>query len=411
MTRPLHALRALVLALLSTLACTAAQAQPAAAASAPPPPPRDAANASFWWRIDNPATNPLDAPYSAYRPLAPLKGAPGPFLPAAEPGRTTVPAAALDDAASFVESSNGRALIVVHRGVVQLERYFHGADATQDFSAHSMSKTLGALAVGVALREGHIRSVDQPASTWLTEWRDPARSGITVKHLLTMSGGFRNLPSKDLGSHYIQLHYGSDVEAVVRDAPLAYAPGTDFAWDNDNSHALGLVIERATGGRYLDYVASRLWQPLGASDGEQLLDREGGRAMAYCCIWSKPRDWVRVGQMLLDGGVWQGRRLLDEGFVRALRSPSPANPNFGYQVNVGAAWQDPRLNRRARELGEDKVPAVESELFYLSGVGGLQLIVVPSEQLVILRVGKASPAWREHVLANLLVGSLRGDKR
>jgi len=395
------------LALALALAGVLSGAASAQDAPPPPPPPRDAAHAAFWWRIDNPSPNPLDAPYSSYQPLVKLAGAPGPFLPAAAAGKTTVPAAALEEAAQFVQASNGKALIVVHRGVVQLERYFNGSDADTAFSAHSMAKTLGAAAVGVAIREGHIKSVDQPASTWLSEWRDPARAGITVRQLLTMSGGFRNQPSKELGSHYIQLHYGADVEAIVREAPVAYAPGSDFAWDNDNSHALSLVIERATGQRYLDYVSSKLWQPLGASDAEQLLDRPGGRAMAYCCVWSKPRDWVRVGQMLLDGGRWQGKRVLDEGFVRAMHEPSAANPQFGFQVSVGAAWQDPRQNRRALSQGDDKVAAVAPDLFYLSGVGGLQLVVVPSEQLVILRVGKASPAWREHMLPNLLVNALR----
>jgi len=395
------------LALALALAGVLSGAASAQDAPPPPPPPRDAAHAAFWWRIDNPSPNPLDAPYSSYQPLVKLAGAPGPFLPTAAAGKTTVPAAALEEAAQFVQASNGKALIVVHRGVVQLERYFNGSDADTAFSAHSMAKTLGAAAVGVAIREGHIKSVDQPASTWLSEWRDPARAGITVRQLLTMSGGFRNQPSKELGSHYIQLHYGADVEAIVREAPVAYAPGSDFAWDNDNSHALSLVIERATGQRYLDYVSSKLWQPLGASDAEQLLDRPGGRAMAYCCVWSKPRDWVRVGQMLLDGGRWQGKRVLDEGFVRAMHEPSAANPQFGFQVSVGAAWQDPRQNRRALSQGDDKVAAVAPDLFYLSGVGGLQLVVVPSEQLVILRVGKASPAWREHMLPNLLVNALR----
>jgi len=399
-----HSLPRLAAIALAALICAAS------AQEAPPPPPRDAANAAFWWRIDNPSPNPIDSPYAFYQPLVKLAGAPGPFLPTAATGKTTVPAQALDEAAQFVQASKGKALIVVHRGVVQTERYFDGTDADTAFSAHSMAKTLGAAAVGVAMREGHIKSLDQPASTWLTEWKDPARAGITVRQLLTMSGGFRNQPSKELGSHYIQLHYGADVEAIVREAPVAYAPGTDFAWDNDNSHALGLVIERATGQRYLDYVASRIWQPLGASDAEQLLDRPGGRAMAYCCVWSKPRDWVRVGQMLLDGGSWQGKRVLDESFVRALRSPSAANPLFGYQVNVGPAWQDPRLNRRALEQGDDKVAAVEPDMFYMSGVGGLQVVMVPSEQLVILRVGKGSPAWRDHVLPNLLVKALRASR-
>ena len=401
--RPFLSCRSVALAAtLSTLTLATAWAQPA--------PPRDEANAAFWWRMDNPAANPLDAARSTYKPMVKLAGAPGPFLPMAAPGKTTIPAQALDEAAQFAQASNGHALIVVHRGVVQLERYFGSGDKDTEFSAASLTKTLGAAAIGAAVRDGFIQSVDQKASTWLTEWRDPARVDITVRQLLTMSGGFRNEPSKELGSHYMQMHFGADVEKIVRDAPVAYPPGTEFAWDNDNSHAIGLVVERATGKRFVDYVSTRLWQPLGAADGELLLDRDGGRAMAYCCIWSKPRDWVRLGQMLLDGGTWQGRRLLDESFVRELHQPSKANPNFGFQVNVGAAWQDPRINRRALTLGDDKVASVASDIYYLSAIGGQEVVVVPSEQLVILRVGKSSPAWRDHVLPNLLVSALRAGK-
>ncbi|WAC71975.1 serine hydrolase [Roseateles sp. SL47] len=410
----------LMIAVMAVSPVPSRAAEPAAASAVPaplassapvatvlPPPPRDEANAAFWWRMDHPAANPLEAPYSSYWPLVPLKGEPGPFLPSAPQGHTTVPASALEEASSYVEGSRGMALIVVHRGVVQLERYFNGFDAEQTFSAHSMAKTLGAMAIGVALQEGRIRSLDQPASTWLKEWRDASRAAITLRQLLTMSGGFRNEPNKVPGSHYIQLHYGADVEAIVREAPLAYPPGTDFAWDNDNSHAISLVVERATGQSYLDFVSTRLWKPLGASDAEQMLDRPGGRAMAYCCIWSRARDWVRIGQMLLDGGRWQGKQLLDERFVREMRAPAPTNPAFGYQVYLGAAWKDPRLNRRAIALGDDKVEAVAPDQFYLSGVGGLQLMIVPSEQLLVLRVGKSSPAWREPTLSNLLVGALR----
>ena len=376
----------------------------------PPPPPRDAANAQFWWRIDNPSPNPIDAPRSHYQPMISLRGAPSEFLPIAAPNERTIPEAALEAAAKFVELSNGQAIIVVHRGVVQLQRYYQGGDEKTEFSSASFAKTLGAAAIGVALREGKIQSLDQQASQWLTEWRDPARQDITVRQLLTMSGGFRNKPSRELGSHYIQMHYGADVEAIVRAAPIAYPPGSDFAWDNDNSHALALLLERATGKKFVDYVSEKIWQPLGADDGEQMLDRPGGRAMAYCCLWAKPRDWIRVGQMLLNGGKWQQTRILDESFVQELQSPSAQNPYYGFTVNVGAAWKDDRLNRTARSNGDDKVGTIAPDLYYLSAAGGLQMAMVPSEDLLVLRVGKASKAWRDHVLPNLLVSAIHAER-
>lgn len=397
----LHRKPLLLIAGLALLAAAAAQAQTA--------PPRDARNASFWQRVDNPPPDPLQPPKSWYRPLAPLVGAPGPFLPSAKPGSESIPAQALDEAAQFVQASNGQALIVVHKGVVQLERYFGEAAADKQFSSHSFAKTLAALAIGAAVTDGKIRSVDQPASTWLPEWRDEARKAITVRQLLTMSGGFRNAFSADPASHYMQLHYGADVEAAVAAAPLAYAPGQDFAYDNENLQALGLVVERATGQPYIDYVSRRLWQPLGAANGEMLLDRKGGRAMPYCCIWSQPRDWIRLAQMLLDGGVWQGKRLLSAEFVQALRSPSAANSNFGFQVALGSAWVDPRLHRNRGAPEGSVAPALAPDLYFLSGAGGLQLAIIPGEQLLILRVGKGSAAWRDHALPNLIYSALHPE--
>lgn len=394
-------LRAGLLAGLALLTFGSAQAQTA--------PPRDARNASFWQRVDNPPPDPLQPPKSWYQPLAPLRGAPGAFLPQAKPGQQSLPAQALDEAAQFVQASNGQALIVVHKGVVQLERYFGEAGVDKPFSSHSFAKTLAALAVGAALTDGKISSLDQPASTWLKEWQGDARQAITVRQLLTMSAGFRNAFSADPASHFMQLHYGADVEAAVAAAPLAYTPGQDFSYDNENLQALGLVVERATGQPYIDYVSRRLWQPLGAADGEMLLDREGGRAMPYCCIWSQPRDWVRLAQMLLDGGVWQGKRLLSADFVQALRSPSPANPNFGFQVALGSAWQDARLLRHRGAPEGSVAPALAPDLYFLSGAGGLQLSIIPSEQLLILRVGKGSPAWRDQALPNLLYAALHPE--
>ncbi len=372
-------------------------------------PPRDAKNASFWDRVDHPQADPLQPPRSSYKPLAPMPGAPGPFLPIAKAGKTTIAPQALDEASKFAEANNSQALIIIHKGAVQLERYYQGTDAKSEFSSHSFAKTLNALAIGAAIADGYIASVDQPASLWLPEWRDGQRDAITLRQLLTMSGGFKNTPATDPASHYMQLHYGSDVQAVVRDAPLAYAPGTNFSYDNDNLQALGVVVARATHLSYVNYVSSLLWQPLGASTAQILMDREDGRAMAYCCIWSKPRDWARLGQMLLNNGQWHGQRILPATYIAEMQKPSAANPRFGFQVQLGAGWLDPFMNRNLEKQKATLVPARAPDLYYLSGSGGLQLAIVPSDELVILRVGKGAPGWREQVLPNLLHAALHPD--
>jgi CubicO group peptidase (beta-lactamase class C family) len=383
-----------------------------ATASAQVAPPRDAKNASYWDRIDHPQADPLHPPLDSYKPLVKIGGASGgAFLPIAAPGKTTIPAQALEEASQFAEANQSQALIIVHKGVVQLERYYGGADANQQFSSHSFAKTLDALAIGAAIAEGRIKSIDEPASRWLPEWRDGQRDAITLRQLLTMSGGFQSAPSSDPASHYLQLHYGADVEAIVRDAPLAYPPGTKFAFDNDNLHPLGLVIERATQMPYADWVATRIWKKAGASDASMLLDREGGRAMSFCCMLAKPRDWIWIGQMFLHDGMGRGQRVVPASWIAAMREPAATNPNYGLQLFLGAAWMDPRINYYATAQKDSLRPAADPDLYYLSGAGGQVLMIVPSEELIILRAGKGSPGWRDQAIPNLLHAALAKDRQ
>jgi CubicO group peptidase (beta-lactamase class C family) len=371
--------------------------------AAVPAPPRDATNASFWQRWDNIGPDPLHSPYEWYQPKARLAGAPRPWQPEAGAGERAFSARTLDAAAQYAEHTNGQALIVLQGGKVQLERYFGGATATTLFSSHSMARTLNALAVGIAIADGRIGSVDDAVSKYLPEWADPARAAITIRQLLTMSGGFQTPMSREPGSAYSQSYYASDIARLTLEARPDVAPGSAWAYDNFNNLALALVLERATGQRYRDFLETRLWQPLGAGDAEMMLDSEGGRVFPFCCVWSQPRDWARLGQLLLERGRVGGRELVPGAWIDAMAQPSAITPNFGYQVFVGSAWMSPVTNRRAPRLGATNAPALTEKLYYASGAGNLMLMVVPERQLVILRVGKESPAWRDQAIPNLLL--------
>ena len=145
-------LRSAVALLFGLASVLAAQAQTAA-------PPRDARNASFWQRVDNPPPDPLQPPMSWYAPLAPLLGAPGPFLLSAKPGSESIKAQVLDEAAQFVQGSNGQALIVVHKGVVQLERYFGEAAADKPFSSPAARKAANCFSIQGAICSGGANGV------------------------------------------------------------------------------------------------------------------------------------------------------------------------------------------------------------------------------------------------------------
>lgn len=377
-----------------------------AAATDPPAPPRDAANASFWRRFDNPPPDPLNPPRSWYEPLAPVAGAPGPFLPPAS--ARTFDADTLDQAARYAQGTATQALIVVKDGRLVLERYFEGAGPTTLFSGHSLSKSVNGLMVGAAIDRGVIGGLDEPVSRHLPAWRDEGRRAITFRHLLTMSGGFRTPASRAPGSAFMQLYWGADLAGLVDRATPVAPPGTAYAYDGHNNEAIARALEAATGQSYQNLLSDWLWKPLGAADGAVLMDREGGRAFGQCCLFATARDWARLGLTATQGGVWRGRRILPAAFLQAARAPSAANDRFGFQTFLANAWLDPRINRQVEAQRATLAPSQAGDLVYWSGAGDVQVVMVPSRRLTIVRLGEAHPAYRPHVLANLLIDAETG---
>jgi CubicO group peptidase (beta-lactamase class C family) len=236
-----------------------------------------------------------------YQPREAVRGDPGEPLPVA--ARPRVRAEALAKAAGYAERKNSSALLVVHDGEVVAEHYWRGRDADSVTNSMSMAKTVVGLLVGIAIEEGHIASVDEPASKYLTEWAGDGRGRITIRQLLHMASGLADAEHDDDPFSAIgRMYLGSDAASVVTGTPLAFKPGSRFDYNSINTQALSLVLERATGRRYADYLSEKLWRPLGASDASVWLDRPGGEAKTFCCLFATARDWARVGLLILNEG-------------------------------------------------------------------------------------------------------------
>ena len=153
----------LAVVFVTLLAQTTHRASPQAAL------PRNEANASFWNRLDTAGADPLFPPLSWYQPLAPLTGEPGPFIPLANDGDRSFSSQTIDEVTSFADATKGDALLVAQDGVLQIEHYTPGGSdtPTHAFSTHSMTRVLGAIAIGILIDRGLIPSVDVPASTYL----------------------------------------------------------------------------------------------------------------------------------------------------------------------------------------------------------------------------------------------------
>ncbi len=357
----------------------------------------------------------LQADFETYDTVEPVPGVrrwqP---LPRIANRKGTISRDALEAAAAYAAASSSTSLLVWRRGKVELERYFGERTARDTILGRSLAKPLATMAVGRAVTIGRIRALDQPVADFITEWRnDPARSRILIHHLLDGTAGF--LPQgysvqTDDVLNLAFLHPRHD-ELIVSDYPIVSEPGAEFSYNNAQFDLIALLIERATGQRYHEFVGEQLLRPIGAAGGEVWVNRPGGTAHAGCCIQIPPESWLRLGVLLLEDGRWNGRRLLPAGFARRMATGSAANPYYGLGVYVAGdyttrrGWAGPLRTPPTMQVLHSE-PYLAADLYLFDGNGNQVMYLVPSEQLVVLRTGtgpQRPQEWDNSRLPNLLM--------
>lgn len=356
------------------------------------------------WRLLSRAVTYPKAPIMAvdwYQPQAPVPGQTGAASLVTAP-QSLLPETALQAVAHYAQERNSTGLIVMHRGAIVLEEYWQGHNAASAFNAMSMSKTIVGLLVGVAIAEGAITSLADPVAQYITEWRQDDRAEITLRDLLYMQSGLRNERRTDTPfSDLVQMYLGSDVTQVALGVPTQGPPGQAFDYNNVNSQMLALVLERATGIPYPEYLATRLWQPLRAADATIWLDRPQGTAKTFCCLFATARDWVRVGQLLLHQGRVGATQVVPARWITQMLTPSPLESTFGAHIWVKARTPAyPNVDQAATE------PFLAADTVYLDGRDLQRVYIIPSRELVIVRMGEWPDTWDDAVIPNTLVQAI-----
>ena len=297
------------------------------------------------------------------------------------------------------------ALLVYHKGALRYERYWSGADATTRTNPNSMHKGVLGLLVGAAIADGHIDSVDAPASRWIEPWRSTAHRDITVRELLQMSSG---LEVPVFGTwEASRLLLGSDLERSVLDLGVEAPHGSLFQYNNASAQALVMILERATGQRYARYLSERLWQRLGNAEAGLWMDRPGGQPRGFCCLFATARDWLRVGRLFLDSGRVGEDQVVPAEWIQAMTTPSPRNPNFGMQVWIGSPPTTERVYNRHTIKARHSAPFAAEDVIFIDGYGGQRVYIIPSQELVVVRTGVSSAEWDDAPLVNTLLRAVR----
>lgn len=337
-------------------------------------------------------------------------------LSVAQAEQRSISEAGLAAMREFAAEQGSFALIVMHKDAIQTEWYADGWSADSLTQSQSMHKSVLPVLIGAAIRDGAISSVQDPVGRYLVEWRDDPRGKISLEQLLQMSSGLLEYPfSLNPFGDAFQWLFASDSTPAQLRTPLDWDPGSRFSYNNVNAELLGLIIERATGQRYAQYLGSRLWAPMGGERAEVWLDSEGGKAHSSCCLLAPARDWLRFGQLLLGRGVTNGQRIVDEEIFAKMISPSPNSDWYGYQIWLGYSQE---LNPRAPKLAggyQRTEPFSAADTYYASGFGAQRVYVVPSAELVIVRMGPSSgnapvnDSWDNTYLVNTALANRLGE--
>lgn len=348
---------------------------------------------------------------SAYDTLEPVAGAPVPAAIPVDAARTLSPET-LATARTFAQERNSDAFIIWREGVIEEESYFGDTQAETLINSRSLAKPVTAILIGRAIAQGYIASLDQPVADFITEWQgDPQRERILVRHLLDMRSGFlpqafATSPGDVLNRAY--LHPRHD-KVIINDMPMVNEPGSRYEYANATSEMVAPLIERSTGMRYADYLAQALLEPMGAAGGMVWVNRPGGTAHSGCCLLLPTRSWLSMGVLVLQDGVWNGERMLPEGYVAEMRTATAENPHYGLGLWLPGFYVERRgFAHPSQDAGKvlHSEPYLDRELFLFDGNGSQVVYMIPSANMVVLRVGGPPPAdaeWDNTFLPNLLI--------
>jgi CubicO group peptidase (beta-lactamase class C family) len=274
------------------------------------------------------------------------------------------------------------AFVVLHKGRIVAERYMPGITKDTQLESWSMGKSLTATLFALLVKEGVYR-IEDPVP--VPEWRAPGdpRGAIRIVDLLHMSSGLKFIagqdpdytPDKGYPDHTLIYTGAIDAFRHSMTRPLQFPPNTEGRYRNSDPLMVGWLVKQAVtarGEEYLTYPQRALFDRIGIR--RQVLETDPyGNFLLTGYDYGTARNWARLGQLYLDDGMWQGQRLLPEGWTRFVSTPAPAwkRPVYG-----GLFW-----------VNGDGAMSMPKTAYLMNGAGGQRTIIIPTHDLVVVRMG------------------------
>lgn len=300
-------------------------------------------------------------------PSAPLLGQADDW-PISTPAKEGMDAARLDELDAHIQAKlpHVRSFLIARHGSLVFEKYYGGASRDGLHNMQSMTKSVSSALVGIALKKGLIHSLDAKVLSYFPGDRsvvtDPRVEEITIRNLLTMSSGIGE------GKLNFDKELANPIAGILSQK-LLFAPGHGFQYSSPAAHLLGGVLWKATGKSVVEFARVELFHPLGMRAVVWYGDRNGLQSGGLSGLF-RSRDIMKLGELYLRRGVWNGAELIPPAYVADSVKVQNKGDFYGEKVQYGYMWWITSI------AGQDA--------FYARGYGGQYMMVIPRADLVIL---------------------------
>ena len=283
----------------------------------------------------------------------------------------------------YMEQQRLAGMVILQHGKIRKEEYRREFDKDGRWTSFSVAKSLVSTLVGAAIKDGHIKSIDDPLTAYIPELKGSGYDGVTVLQLLTMTSGVKwNEDYADPKSDVALFNQTKAVDGM--DPIIVYmktlkseaTPGTRWQYNTGETNLIGVLVAKATGKTLSEYLSEKVWKPYGMGQDAEWLLNEGGKEIGGCCISATVRDYALFGQFAMDGGKIGGTSVVPDGwFEKAGKKQADIGaPGRGY----GYQWW-----------------TYDDGSFAGQGIFGQGIFIDPAQKLVIATNGNWPSATPE----------------
>ena len=275
--------------------------------------------------------------------------------------------------ARYMAAMRTSGVVVLKDGKIVLERYGLGRKANERWTSFSVAKSVTATLVGAAIKDGHIKSLEDPVTTYIPELKGSAYEGVTVRQLITMTSGVKwNEDYADPKSDVARAGFETDqpglnpIVSYMRKLPREAAPGTRWVYKTGETDLAGILVSNAVGEPISQYLSETIWAPYGMEQDAIWMDDVAGHERGGCCMSMTARDYARLGQFMLEGGKAGGTQVVPDGWIAdATRAHQAFPPGAGVETGYGYFWW------------------IIADGYAAEGIFGQEIFIYPADHLVI----------------------------